>query len=66
METNNLSRFTELIKKYKYILLVVLIFSIIIFISTFLSETYRVDKCLKRMKLYNKFISINSELKNYK
>jgi hypothetical protein len=60
---SNTSKFAELIKKYKKLLIIVLVFVTIICLSYFLSESYRVSNCLKRIKLYQKYIKLESDLK---
>ena len=58
------SKFSKIIKQYKYLILILAISLIIILLSHFLSEKYSVGKCLDRVKLYSKFLRLDSKLKN--
>jgi len=54
----------ELMKKYKFVLFFLGIFIIILIISILISEKVRVNICLDNLKVYPKYLQIDSILRN--
>ena len=63
METNS-GNLMSLIKKYKFVLFFLGVFIVILIFSNLISEKVRVNICLDNLKVYPKYLQIDSILRN--